>query len=546
MGSGDLDWTRGLEGRRIAGKYRVRSLIGYGGMGAVFRAEDVALERGVAVKLLHPSRRNDVQRLERFRREAMAAARLDADGVVQVLEFGTDPELGPFQVLELLDGESLDARLERGPLSLPEAVGLARALASTLARVHEADIVHRDLKPANVFLQTQGSRARPVLLDFGVARMRAIESFTIPGTAIGTPGFMAPEQLRGDPVDRRADLYALGVLFHTCLMGRPPFAGMNAAQVAAATLEGTLPSLRELAPHLPEAALRAAAAATDPRPSRRVPDATTFAELLYGLPEAPLPAARGRPRETPLAYAGTAPAGAPSLVARVTPPIPPAASPLAPRPSLARRALTVLLVVGTLLGAAVIGTLGALYLARPEATAVAPPTPEEPPAPTPAPAPMAASPPSPGTLGVPEVRLRVGGHCTPEFVSPLTLIHTAGEPHGTITFSSRASDNISDLTLRLPHGPRTIELSTAQGTQTGMVISLHTRGLVYVNRDDAAAAAYWLHRRPAHDTVHGTVVIRQFDAVTGAVDLDLRGVQIALSEDTRQPCTLDGTVRTVH
>ncbi len=300
----DIDaWAQGARGRLLAGKYRLLELLGRGGMGAVFVAEDLALGRQVAVKVMRPSRRG-AGGVERFRREARAAARVGGDGVVQVLEFDFDGELGPFQVLELLEGESLAARLKRGPMPPPESIGLALELARTLERVHAESIVHRDIKPANVFLEhTPEGRTRVKLLDFGVARIGEQAELTVPGARIGTPGFMAPEQLRGASVGPAADIYALGVLMHTCLAGEPPFAGIADAMIATATMSGELPRLTDRAPWL-SVELRtlvddASAIEADERPTASALVARLGA--LYSTPLSGPPAPRSTPPPRALA-----------------------------------------------------------------------------------------------------------------------------------------------------------------------------------------------------------------------------------------------------
>jgi len=290
-------WAEGARGRLLAGKYRISELIGCGGMGAVFVAEDLTLGRQVAVKLMRPSRRGQ-SGVERFRREARAAARVGGDGIVQVLEFDFDGELGPFQVLELLAGESLSTRLKRGPMPPPEAIRLALDLVRTLERVHAAAIVHRDIKPANVFLeQTPEGHTRVKLLDFGIARMDERAELTVPGARVGTPGFMAPEQLQGREVGPPADIYALGILMHTSLVGEPPFAGMVAARVAAATLTGEIPTLLSRQTRLAAALVAIVDDASSFDMARR-PNATALIARLSALHSAPVSVA-ARARSTP-------------------------------------------------------------------------------------------------------------------------------------------------------------------------------------------------------------------------------------------------------
>ena len=166
---------------------------------------------------------------ERFLRESASASSIASTGVVEVLEVGRDAQYGPFIVMELLEGESLVDRLQRGPMDPEEAFDVAIQLVETLAAVHQHGIVHRDLKPPNIFLHRDGDEVVVKVLDFGIARVKG-ETFrkrlTITGEIVGTPRFMAPEQAFGGEVDHRADLYAAGLILWCCLTGEPPYAGV--------------------------------------------------------------------------------------------------------------------------------------------------------------------------------------------------------------------------------------------------------------------------------------------------------------------------------
>jgi tetratricopeptide (TPR) repeat protein len=252
-----LAWLFGWRSReapaglpRRLGRYRVLKQIGEGGMGVVLLASDDALRRKVALKTL---KRTDKSSRTRFLREARAAARVSHPNVCPIFEVGQEGRR-PFLAMELLPGETLAARLRRGPLSVPEAMDLAQDLLAALGALHDAGIVHRDVKPSNLFLTPHGGK----LLDFGLARelpgdvARALASatdLTRPGLIIGTPGYMAPEQILGQPVDLRADLFAAGVVLYEVLAGRQPFQGENVVQALAGTLYEEPPSL-EAAPEL--------------------------------------------------------------------------------------------------------------------------------------------------------------------------------------------------------------------------------------------------------------------------------------------------------
>ncbi len=226
------------------GRYRVLGQIGEGGMGIVLLASDDALRRKVAVKIL---KKTDKASKRRFLREARAAASVSHPNVCPIFEVGQEGKQ-PFLAMELLPGETLAARLRRGPLSATEAMDLAQDLLAALGALHDAGIVHRDVKPSNLFLTPHGAK----LLDFGLARevsgevARALASaadLTRPGLIVGTPGYMAPEQILGQPIDLRADLFAAGVVLYEALAGRPPFEGENIVQALSGTLYDEAPPL---------------------------------------------------------------------------------------------------------------------------------------------------------------------------------------------------------------------------------------------------------------------------------------------------------------
>jgi eukaryotic-like serine/threonine-protein kinase len=212
-----------MVGTELKERYRIERALGEGGMGRVFEALDLQLHRRVAIKLIREDL-DDPQSRDRFLHEARAAATLSHPNACQLYEV-SEHEGHPFLVMELLDGEPLSARLKRGPLPKDEAVALIRQLMSVLIEFHQADLIHRDLKPSNVFITDQG----PKLLDFGLARQPqrteslTVSALTVPGAVRGTLRYMAPEQITGDPVDVRTDVFALGVMLYEMLTGRLPF-----------------------------------------------------------------------------------------------------------------------------------------------------------------------------------------------------------------------------------------------------------------------------------------------------------------------------------
>jgi TolB-like protein len=244
LGSGDASPPRGADPSRI-GRYRVVGRLGQGGMGVVYEALDESLGRRLAVKTI---REPDEAARQRFRREARAAARVSHPNVCQLFEIGEDEDGRLFLAMELLAGRTLAERLREGPLPVGEVVSLGREMLSALAALHEAGIVHRDLKPSNVFLTPHGVK----LLDFGLARpvptelTQTIETgaeLTRPGVVLGTPRYMAPEQVTGHEVDARTDLFAVGAVLYEALAGRPPFAGVTMVEVLSATLHESPPAL---------------------------------------------------------------------------------------------------------------------------------------------------------------------------------------------------------------------------------------------------------------------------------------------------------------
>jgi eukaryotic-like serine/threonine-protein kinase len=201
------------------GRYRVERTLGGGGMGDVSLAHDTELGRPVALKSLAPHLARDGEFRARFLREARLAARLLHPNIVQVYDVGEDG-LGPFIVMEYVDGETLAARLgRRGPLQPAEAVELAVQVCAGLQAAHRASLVHRDVKPGNILLRRDGTAK---LTDFGIARALDATVYTMHGTVLGTPAYLAPEQARGEPVTGAADLYALGVVLYESLTGRRP------------------------------------------------------------------------------------------------------------------------------------------------------------------------------------------------------------------------------------------------------------------------------------------------------------------------------------
>jgi hypothetical protein len=222
-----------LEGRILDGRYQLGSLLGAGGMARVYVATDRVLERQVAVKVLSPSDAQDPVFVERFRREARAAARLSHPNIVAVFDSGSDADQ-PYLVMEYVPGQSLAQLLARqGRLAPRRAVELAIQVCAALAAAHAQGLVHRDIKPANVLVSPDG---QVQVSDFGIVKAAAATTLTGTGTVLGTAAYLSPEQAQGGPVDARSDLYGLGCVLYELLCGSPPFgSGADRSPVAVAT-----------------------------------------------------------------------------------------------------------------------------------------------------------------------------------------------------------------------------------------------------------------------------------------------------------------------
>ena len=252
------------------GPYELRGLLGRGGMATVYRAYSPALRREVALKVLTTSEsKADILR-ERFRREARAIARLQHPHILTFLDSGEEHGV-PYLVMELIEGGVLNSRLGR-PLPPQDAIAIARQIGAALDYAHSQGIIHRDVKPANIFLRGAGTPAQQiaVLADFGIAKVfgELGTKLTQTGVGIGTPEYTAPEQALGEPLDGRADLYALGIVLYAMLTGKPPYQG-GTLDVVSAHVQGQLPDPRTRNPALPPAVSAVLRTALARRPQDR-------------------------------------------------------------------------------------------------------------------------------------------------------------------------------------------------------------------------------------------------------------------------------------
>jgi serine/threonine-protein kinase len=220
-----------LIGKILDRRYQILEKIGSGGMAAVFKVEDLQVERVRAMKILFPKLAEDSTHRVRFLREATAARSIEHENVVEVFELGETDNGLVYMVMEYLEGPTLSQTISRGPMPLGRVVRILIQLVSALGRAHELGIVHRDIKPDNIILVNRDGRDDHVkILDFGLARMQGDLRLTATGQVFGTPEYIAPERASGEPAIPASDQYAAGVLFYELLTGRPPFVGA-AAQV---------------------------------------------------------------------------------------------------------------------------------------------------------------------------------------------------------------------------------------------------------------------------------------------------------------------------
>jgi len=256
------------------GGFVLQDLLGRGAFGEVYAAQQPGSGRPVALKLL---KRSGERELKRFKREAEALSRLDHPGVVKILAHGIDDL--PYLALERIEGETLQDRLKGGGLDVVEAVRICAEVAEAVQHMHDMGVVHRDIKPDNLLVEEASGRVK--LVDFGLAWFGESTTLTQEGALLGTPHFMAPEQVRPEGrIEKPADVYALGALLYACLTGSPPFAQCKGFQVFTATLH-TQPDLpSRFAPDVPRSLDKVCARAMRKRPESRYPSAAEFRQAL--------------------------------------------------------------------------------------------------------------------------------------------------------------------------------------------------------------------------------------------------------------------------
>jgi serine/threonine-protein kinase len=306
---------RDMVGREIAGRYRILKKLGEGGMGAVYRAEQMSLKRQVAVKVLRPELSQNQMLVRRFDAEAQAVAKLNHPNIVGIYDNGQDTDGSLFIAMEFIEGRSLRSVINHeAPFHPQRALAIASQVAAALTDAHANSIVHRDLKPDNVMLQDRG-RQRDIVrvLDFGIAKLRddsraTQQAMTQAGDMLGTPQYMAPEQIKGEHVDGRTDVYALGCMIYEMITGRQPFEATTVmAMLSKHLMESVVaPSQRRPDLPIPPEIDRLVLTAMMKDPAARPPTMELYGEQIAALQQA-LPADPNRSMGAPLSSVQNAP-----------------------------------------------------------------------------------------------------------------------------------------------------------------------------------------------------------------------------------------------
>ncbi|HUS29804.1 MAG TPA: serine/threonine-protein kinase, partial [Kofleriaceae bacterium] len=238
-------------GKVIDGRYEIQQRVGEGGMGVVYKARQMSIDRVIALKMLNQQMAGDQQWVQRFYNEAKACSRLQHPNTIRMFDFGQTQDGRLFMTMEFLDGMSLRDALDRGPIAPQRVIKVLIQCCASLAEAHSIGIIHRDIKPDNVFLLNMaGSPDFVKLLDFSVAKLLEGDRMkTQAGVVFGTPQYMSPEQGRGLPLDARSDLYALGILAFEMLTGNVPYNDDNPMTVIQMHLHGQVPPMPDAVPY---------------------------------------------------------------------------------------------------------------------------------------------------------------------------------------------------------------------------------------------------------------------------------------------------------
>src|SRR5712692_9116558 len=288
-----LDRASTLSNQVLDTRYQVLQKLGEGGMSYVYLAREISSGDEVAIKVLSPKLASDRSSVERLRREAGLAMRLDHPNVCRILRLGESEDGLIYLVMPFLKGELLsDREVRGGPMEMTLGVTLLKQMCAGLHHAHELQIIHRDLKPENVMLvpDDDGGVERAVVMDFGLAKERradpAIAKLTATGIILGTPEFMSPEQIRGKPLDARSDIYALGIVAFEMFTGKLPFQGRNAQEMMIARLRSQPVAIRTLRSDVPDVVDRALTKALQTNPDDRFATALELAAALTGSADA--------------------------------------------------------------------------------------------------------------------------------------------------------------------------------------------------------------------------------------------------------------------
>ncbi|HLB50366.1 MAG TPA: serine/threonine-protein kinase, partial [Anaerolineales bacterium] len=268
-------------GQTIGGRYKIETLLGQGGMSAVYKGTDPNLRRTVAIKLIHPHLAADPEFVRRFEEEAAAVAQLRHPNIIQVHDFNHDGDTY-FMVLEFVAGQSLQEQLKSfhatgKRLPLDETIRIMATVCDAVHYAHERGMIHRDLKPANVMINASG---QPILMDFGVAKILGGQHHTATGAIVGTPTYISPEQVRGERPDHRADIYSLGVMLYEMISGRVPFDAETALSIMLKHLNDPVPNLHALNTDAPDSMIAIVDKALAKQPENRFESAHDMAAAL--------------------------------------------------------------------------------------------------------------------------------------------------------------------------------------------------------------------------------------------------------------------------
>ncbi len=549
----------------IGVRYRIESMLGQGGMGAVFAAVNQATGRAVAIKWMLPGAARSKESLARFLSEARATAKIEHPNVIQILDVGQDGD-APFLVMERLRGRSLAERLERGRLSPEETLSVLIPALRGIAEAHSEGIIHRDLKPDNIFLceGKDGSPRPPKVLDFGISKLYDQEggtSLTQTGIAMGTPQYMSPEQLNAPPdADARFDVYAMGVVLYECLTGRPPYNAEGLFELVQQIASGNPTPIRLLAPEVPpdlEAiVMRAMAVHRDYR-HRTIPELIADLEQVQSrmasgapAPHAPIPQTAGVTPPPHPHGAATGPMGGGGWTPQsgynpthqygyppsgaVAPPSGPQVV-SAPAQSRGGSGMIIGLAVGglALVGLLVVIGVGGFFLLRDDDSGGGGPS-------IGSGNPLGVGVPGTGSTGngrTPQIGVTFSGDCHPRFDARVMVTGSAGYLS---VISSTLGGVTGSLQLSLPSQPGTVTVSTQERMNTQNAINVMQGQRFWTNMTIDVTA---VNAGRIPDPISGTITVTEFDAELARADITFNNVTLQNMQDGSL-CTINGRLQT--